>query len=73
MESAKIVYWPHCSRCGAIIKERPRYGITENEVTSKNGDVLGILSTFVQIEPEICETCGAYFDCIEIEPPEQVK
>lgn len=72
MIPATIVYLPHCAKCGALIEEKPRYSISENKVVTNDGETLGILSTFVQIEPERCKVCDAYFTRIEMEPPERV-
>lgn len=58
---ARIIYIPHCSKCGAVINDKVMY----ETINLKNF----IGNNYTSIYPIQCKTCGEYFDCIEITPP----
>ena len=60
----KIIYHPHCEKCGALIKERikfSRYYLSVGEHCLKE--------EYIQTEPERCPSCGTTFDSIEVPLP----
>jgi predicted Zn-ribbon and HTH transcriptional regulator len=62
---ARIVYKPHCSKCGAVINDDVVY---ETITLPLDEDSL-FNHEYTNIYPARCKTCGEYFDCIEITPP----
>ena len=62
----KIVYLPHCARCGALIKEEVIYSdeVIKDETLSKL-----YLRKNRNISPYSCKNCGEIFDVIEIKVP----
>lgn len=55
----KIIYKPHCSVCGVLIKDEVNY----EEHTKGNAASI--------ILPYKCPKCGEIFDCIEVTMPKQ--
>lgn len=64
---ARIVYKPHCSKCGAVINDEVMYKKIKLEAEKGIGWCFG--DEYTNIYPMKCKTCGAYFNCIEITPP----
>ena len=65
---ARIIYKPHCSKCGAVINDKVMYKTIELVKLEKGiGWCFG--NEYTSIYPSHCEVCGEYFDCIEITPP----
>ena len=65
---ARIIYKPHCSECGAIIEARPM--CEKIKLIPLEGCHPRLLDDeYTNIYPQICKSCGTYFDCIEITPP----
>ncbi len=72
MEENKIVYKPHCGKCGFPIDT------SENEIAYQNvydyayeKKLAGIVDT--KIYPYKCAHCGATFNTIEIQMPKQLN
>lgn len=64
-----IIYKPHCAECGALINEEVTYRrleplIPTNFLYSYN---------FFEIEPNRCESCGEWFETIEVPMPKESK
>ena len=60
--ASNIVYKPHCGKCGALIDEDVSFRkiIMESDPFAyETGEVY----------PNVCQKCGAIFECIEIKPP----
>jgi predicted Zn-ribbon and HTH transcriptional regulator len=64
----KIVYAPHCARCGALINEEVAY--YEDKVNVVNNSYL---SSLYLITPYRCKNCGEMFDKIEIKVPRRIE
>lgn len=64
---ARIIYKPHCSKCGAVINDEVMYETIKMEALEK--DKISFVNEYTNIYPTRCKTCGEYFDCIEITPP----
>lgn len=64
----KIVYKPHCSKCGALIEGRPAW----NKIIVDAGSNNLLKQESAEIHPCRCENCGEFFDCIEFTPPEEL-
>ena len=58
----KIIYRPHCSKCGAIINEKVSY----QEIISDDFPYHLINAA---MNPSKCECCGEYFIGIQIDLP----
>ena len=65
----KIVYLPHCARCGALINEEVTYSdeVIKDETLSKL-----YLRKNRNISPYSCKNCGAIFDNIKIIKPRKI-
>lgn len=61
----KIVYLPHCARCGALINEEVTY--SDEVIKDKASSKLYLRKT--EISPYSCKNCGEIFDVIEIKVP----
>jgi predicted Zn-ribbon and HTH transcriptional regulator len=64
----KIVYTPHCARCGALINEEVAY--YEDKV---NNSYSNLYLNYLQITPYSCKNCGEIFDRIEIKIPRRIE
>ena len=64
-----IIYKPHCAKCGAIINEEVTYSKLEMGI-AKNFLYSGGL---IEIEPNRCESCGEWFETIEVPIPQERK
>lgn len=64
----KIVYKPHCAKCGALINEEVSYRdiIFEDRASS---DCLYLSD--IAIEPYRCNHCGEIFNLIEVKIPKK--
>ena len=62
---ARIIYKPHCSTCGAVINGDIMY----ETITLPTSEYSIFNHEYTNIYPTRCESCGEYFDCIEIKPP----
>lgn len=62
---ARIIYKPHCSKCGAVINDEVMYETITLPLDKYNP----FNYEYTNIYPTKCKTCGEYFDCIEIIPP----
>ena len=68
---SKIIYKPHCEKCGAIIEQKIQY---KRIVPEDNIDIPRVhyLISY-EFYPYRCENCGATFDSAEIRLPEEVE
>ena len=64
----KIVYAPHCARCGALINEEVVYG----DITIKDKSLGKLYLRSIEISPYRCKNCGEIFDRIEIKAPRRI-
>ena len=64
----KIVYKPHCSKCGALIESK----ISWKKIIMDVGSDKLLKLEAADIHPCGCEACGEIFECIEITPPEEL-
>ncbi len=64
----KIVYKPHCAKCGALIDEEVSYRniITEGRAISDYSYPRDIV-----IDPYRCNWCGEMFNQIEVKMPKK--
>jgi len=67
---SKIVYKPHCEKCGALIDRKVQFKRYTLEVNTDIPRVYDL--TYYEFYPYRCENCGAVFDSAEIRPPEEV-
>ena len=68
---SKIIYRPHCGRCGSIIKQKVQFKRTALE---GNIDIPRVHDlTCYEFYPYRCENCGATFDSAECQLPEEVE
>ena len=67
---SKIVYKPHCERCGALIEQKIQF--KRNMIKLDNLIPPLYASENCEINPYLCEICGAVFDSIEVRLPEEI-
>ena len=68
MTQGKIVYKPHCGKCGSLINEKVAY----NNIVIESESCKNLPQETIEIFPSRCERCGRVFTMIEIQPPEQL-
>ena len=66
---AKIVYVPHCARCGALIDEEVAYSY----ITIKDKKLGNLYLNHTEITPYSCKNCGEVFDGIKIIKPKRIE
>lgn len=69
---SKIVYKPHCEKCGAIIDQKVQF---KRYTLEGNNDIPRVYVynlTYYEFYPHQCENCGAVFDSAECQLPEEV-
>lgn len=67
---SKIIYKPHCEKCGTLLDQKVQYTRHAFEV---NNDIPRVHdTTYYEFRPYRCKNCGATFDSAEIQPPEEV-
>jgi len=62
-----IIYKPHCAECGALINEKVTYRRLEPLIPTK----FLYSGSFIEIEPNRCESCGAWFETIAVPMPKE--
>lgn len=62
----KIIYKPHCGKCGAIIDQEVTYK-KDLEAITKNR----LHSGYFTVDPYRCACCGEVFNTIEIPIPKE--
>ena len=62
-----IIYKPHCAKCGSIINDEVTYRRLEMKI-AKNYLYSG---GCIEIEPNRCESCGDWFETIEVPMPKE--
>ena len=65
---SKIIYKPHCEKCGSLIDQKVQFRRTEVNI----GNRLRYRSADYTFNPYQCKNCGAIFDSAEFQPPEEV-
>ena len=68
----KIIYKPHCSKCGCII-DTDEYKITYQNIYGKPTNKMPAIKVGTIINPDRCTHCGALFEAIEISMPKQLQ
>ena len=68
-EQGKIVYKPHCGKCGAVINTKVAY----NKIVIESYKNLHLPKETIEVFPSRCECCGQAFNMIEILLPEQLS
>ena len=71
IEPTKIIYKPHCSKCGSLI-DTSEYEITYQDIYGRFTEMMLASKVGVNICPDRCAQCGALFDCIEVPIPKQL-
>lgn len=69
---SKIIYKPHCSKCGFPI-DTSEEEIAYQDIYEGCG-YRNMLKdkVYTNIYPRRCSHCGEYFECIEITPPKKM-
>lgn len=62
-----IIYKPHCAKCGALINDEVIYKKLEPLI----GNRYMYPYNFIEIEPNRCESCGEWFEGIEVPLPKE--
>lgn len=65
----KIIYKPHCSKCGEVIDGEISYTEYTNPFDPKIREFRSFDS---KISPEICVHCGEHFTHAEFVPPTKI-
>jgi len=68
---SKIIYKPHCEKCGAVINQKIQYKRIELEGNIDIPRVHDLI--YYEFYPHRCEHCATVFDSAELQPPEEVK
>lgn len=66
---SKIVYKPHCEKCGALIEEKIQYRRIVIELP--NHVFYRYAPEYYEFDPYKCKNCGAVFDSAEVPLPEE--
>lgn len=64
----RIVYKPHCAKCGALINGEVAFREIIDELKAPNGYFCN--HPIYDISPYKCEKCGELFEGIEMKMPE---
>ena len=69
----KIIYKPHCGKCGCII-DTSEYNISYQNIYEKPTKKIPVpIRVGTIINPDRCVHCGALFEAIEISMPKQLQ
>jgi predicted Zn-ribbon and HTH transcriptional regulator len=68
---SKIVYKPHCEKCGALIEQEVRF--KRIMIDSFNHFPHLYATERYEFYPDRCENCGTIFDSAEVRLPEEEK
>ena len=68
---SKIVYKPHCDKCGALIEQEIRFKKTVLELPNRIYHLYA--SEYYTFDPYQCKNCGAIFDSAEVQIPKEEK
>lgn len=63
--TSRIIFLPHCSKCGAVIKEEIEIEKDINIARIPNKDPL--LYPSYHITPARCKECGREYECVEVD------
>lgn len=67
----RIVYKPHCAKCGALIEQNVQFKRYEN-MLKLNKNLQYKMNDYV-FSPYRCKVCGEIFDSAEVQIPEEVE
>lgn len=72
MEVTKIIYKPHCGKCGFPI-DTNECEIAYQEIYENCSEAMLARKVGANIYPYKCPHCGTLFDSIEITPPKKFQ
>lgn len=69
----KIIYKPHCGKCGYPINTNEYEEITYQNIYEKPTKKMPAIKVGTIINPDRCVHCGALFGAIEIAMPKELQ